>query len=212
MESGGKVFDELAEVDTLVSDIVEDRLVAIPLVLHVTDFHLQSQPLGYLPALYHGSVFPLLRLMVFLHVDRACDTVDTLDIVSTLEVCFLNLQFDESSSEGHHSDVMSRVSLHGDDVPFLQLQVVDVVIVSLAGMFELHLYQVCRIRITRYVGKPVISVQLLILPAYGKAAQSAVTTGLYLEVFCFFHILFFFYSSYSGYSTYSYFVINSTII
>ncbi len=51
MEGIGKHLDELAEIDTLVSDIVEDGLVAVALIFHVADLHLQSQVLGYLTAL-----------------------------------------------------------------------------------------------------------------------------------------------------------------
>ena len=60
MESGCKVFDELAEIHAFVRNIVEYCLVAIALLLHVAYLHLQSESLGYLSALYHCGVFACL--------------------------------------------------------------------------------------------------------------------------------------------------------
>ena len=42
-ECFGQDFDQLAEVDTFVCDVVENSLVAIPLVFYVTDLHVQPQ-------------------------------------------------------------------------------------------------------------------------------------------------------------------------
>ena len=42
MEGIGKNLDELAEVHTFVSDVIEDSLVAVSLIFYITYFHLQS--------------------------------------------------------------------------------------------------------------------------------------------------------------------------
>ena len=65
---------------------------------------------------------------------------------------------------------MSGISLHSHDIAFLQVQLVDIVIVSLACMLELHLHQVCCFVISWHVSKPVISVELLVLSAYRPVA------------------------------------------
>jgi hypothetical protein len=66
------------------------------------------------------------------------------------------------------------------------------VVVALAGMFELYLYQVGGIGISWYVGQPVVGVQLTILSTYGMLAQSAVATShnheFFLHIFRFFLI------------------------
>ena len=97
MEGIGKHLDELAEVHTLISDIVEDSLVAIALILHVADFHLQAQVLGYLTALDHGVVFAALGLLCLVEVHLLGKSVDALDVILRLEVCLLDLQFYQSA-------------------------------------------------------------------------------------------------------------------
>ena len=91
MERRSQVLDELAEVHALVGNIVEDGLVAVALVFHVADFHLQSQSLGYLPAFNHGGVLPTLGLAVFVHVDFLGNAIDALNVVGTFQVGFLYL-------------------------------------------------------------------------------------------------------------------------
>ena len=53
MEGSCQVFDELTEVHALVSDIVEDGLVAITLILHIANLHVESKSLSYLATLNH---------------------------------------------------------------------------------------------------------------------------------------------------------------
>ena len=49
MECVGQHLDELTEIDSFLGYVVEDGLVAVALILHIADFHVQSQSLGYLP-------------------------------------------------------------------------------------------------------------------------------------------------------------------
>ena len=81
MESSRKVFDELSEVNAFISNIIEDCLVAITLIFHVTNFHLQPQSLCNLPAFNHGLVLSCLCLMVFIHVGLFGNPVYPLDVV-----------------------------------------------------------------------------------------------------------------------------------
>ena len=111
MEGIGKNLDELAEVHTFVSDVIEDSLVAVSLIFYITYFHLQSEIFGYLAALDHGAVFTALSLLAFVKIHLFGDTVDTLDIILRLEVCLLNLEFYQSSGQRNHTDVVTRVSL-----------------------------------------------------------------------------------------------------
>ena len=121
MESLGKYLDELAEIHTFISDIVEYRLVAVALVLHVANLHLQAQVFGYLAALDHGGVFAALGLLPLVKVHLLGDAVDALDVILRLEVGFLDLQFHESSGECNHTDVVTRVSLHSHEVALSQV-------------------------------------------------------------------------------------------
>ena len=121
MESLGKYLDELAEIHTFISDIVEYRLVTVALVLHVANLHLQAQVFGYLAALDHGGVFAALGLLPLVKVHLLGDAVDALDVILRLEVGFLDLQFHESSGECNHTDVVARVSLHSHEVALSQV-------------------------------------------------------------------------------------------
>ena len=174
MEGGGEVFDELAEVYPLVGDIVEDGLVAVALILHIAYLHLQTQVLGYLPTLYHRAVLAALSLLPPVDVVLPCYAVDASDVVARLEVGFLQLQLDEPSCERHHTDVVSGIGFHSHDVALLELQVVDVVVIALSGVLELHLDEVGVVVVSRHVGQPVVGVELLVLPSAGSAAESAV--------------------------------------
>ena len=176
MESSGKILDELPEVDTLVSDIVEYCLVAVALEFHITNLHVEAESLGYLPALNHRGVLTGLSLTVFVHVHRLGLTVYALDVVSTLEIGLPNLQQDKPSRERHHTDVMTGIGLHSHIITFRQRQMIDVMIVSFARILELNLHKVSAFRVARHVSKPVVSVELMVLTATSAAAQPTVAS------------------------------------
>ena len=163
MEGGGEVFDQLTEVHTLVGDVVEDGFVTVALVLHVTDLHVQTEVFGNLPTLYHRAVLPLLGLAVFFHIHRLGQSIHTLDVVGRFQVRLFDLQLNQSAGQCHHTDVMTRISLHGHHVTLFQVEVVHVMVVPFAGVLELHLHQVGTLLISRHVGQPVVGVQLTVL-------------------------------------------------
>ena len=178
-------FYELAEVNALVGYVVEYGLVAVALILHVANLHLQSQVLGYLPALDHRLVLARLGLAVFVHVDGSGYSVYALDVVGRLQVGLLYLHLHEPSGQRHHAYVVAGVGLHGHNVALLQVESVHVVVVSLARVLELHLHEVGAELVARHVGQPVVGVQLSVLPSHGVLAQSAVLAAVYLEVVVF---------------------------
>ena len=170
MERLGKHLDQLTEIDTLVGDIVKYRLVAVALVFHVSYLHLQSEILSYLSALYHRPVFTAFSLSILVHIHGSCQSVDAFDVVSRLDVGFLYLFFYESSCQRDNADVVSWVSFYSHDIPFFQLELVGVVVVSLACVFELHFYEVGREGISRHVSQPVIGVELFVLSSHSLSA------------------------------------------
>ena len=180
MEGGGQILDELAEVHTLVGDVVEDGLVAVSLILHVADFHLQSEVLGNLSALYHRAVLAPFGLLVFLHIRILGDSVDALDVVGTFQVCLFHLQFHQSPSECHHADVVSRTGFHGHPVAFFQVEFIVVVVIPFSRILELHFHKVGVVGIARHVVQPVVGVQLVVLPTAAAATESAVAVVGYL--------------------------------
>ena len=109
MKGVGKHLDELAEVYSLVCDVVEDGLVAVSLILHVAYLHVQSEVFCYLSALYHGSLFAALRLVVAVHVGVLGEAVEFADVVGRLQVSLLYLQVHEASREGYDADVVAGI-------------------------------------------------------------------------------------------------------
>ena len=94
------------------------------------------------------------------------------------------MKLHQSSGESYHTDVVSRTSLYSHHVALLEVEVVDIMIISLAGIFELHLHEVGALGIARYVGKPVVGIQLAVLATSGFTTKSTVTTMPHSE----FHI------------------------
>ena len=184
MEGIGKNLDELAEVYTFVSDVIEDSLVAVSLIFYITYFHLQSEIFGNLAALDHGAVFTALSLLAFVKIHLFGDTVDTLDIILRLEVCLLNLEFYQSSGQRNHTDVVTRVSLYRHYIALLQVEVIHIVVISLTGILELYLHEVSTFSIAGYIGKPVVCVELSVLSSYALSAQTTVAAVTHPE----FHI------------------------
>ena len=174
MEGGSQVFDQLAEIHTLVSNIIEDGFVAVALILHITDFHVQPQVLCYLTALNHGTVLTSLGLVVFIHVNGFGNTVDALNVISRFQVGLFHLQAHQTAGQRHHADIVTGIGLNSHNVAFLQVQVVHIVVVTLAGILKLNLHQVGALGIARHIGQPVVGVQLVILPATSTSAQATV--------------------------------------
>ncbi len=162
VERVGKHFDEFAEVNACVGYVVEDGFVAVALVLHVADFHLQLKVLGYLSGANHGVVLACLGFFVFFHVAGACLAVYALYFGALLEVGLLHLQQHEFSSEGHNAYVVSRLCFHGYGVAFGEVDVVVVAVESLSGVFKLHFHVVCHVVVAGHVGEVVERVELVV--------------------------------------------------
>ena len=77
---------------------------------------------------------------------------------------------------------MPRVGLHGNNVAFLQVEIVYVVIISLACVLELHLNKVGRFHVAWNVGEIVVRVELLVLSAASFATQAAVGASGYFVI------------------------------
>ena len=182
MESVCQHLYQLTEVHTLVGYVVEDGLVAVSLILHVAYLHIELQVLGYLAALYHRGLLTRLGLIVALHVAVFGKAVKALDVVSRLEVGFLQLQRHQAASKRNHTYIVSRTGLYSHPVAFLQRQTVDVTVIALTGVLELHLYQVCALGIAGHIGQPVVGVKLVVAARHALGTQSARTRGCEREL------------------------------
>ena len=188
MEGVSQNLDELSEVNALVSDVVEYGLVAVALILHVAYLHLQPEVFGYLTALYHCAVFAALCLIILVHICRLGDAIDALYLVWRLQIGFLHLQLYKASGQRHNTDVVSRVCFNSHGIAFLKVKVIDIVIVTLACVLELHLYEIGILLVARHVIQPVVGVELSVLPAASAVAEPAVGIAGYMEL----HVLEFF--------------------
>ena len=69
-------LNQLSEIDTSVSNIVEDGFASVALVLHVTNLHLELHVLGNLSCPYHRFVLECMCLFSTLEVSLGSETVD----------------------------------------------------------------------------------------------------------------------------------------
>ena len=115
-----------------------------------------------------------LRLLVFLHIHGACLAIDTFDVIHVLGGETLHLQEHEFARHCHRSDVMSRRSLHSNNVSLFQRQVIAVVVVPLTGVLELHFHQVRRLSVVGDVCQIVKDIQLATLLGTAKVRETAV--------------------------------------
>ena len=91
MECLCQVLNQLAEVNALIGDVVEDGLVSITLILHVAYLHVQTESLGNLTALNHCRVLASLSLTPLLKVVGACYAVYALYVIRRFYVHLLKL-------------------------------------------------------------------------------------------------------------------------
>ena len=117
VEGIGQYTDELAEVHTPISDVVEDCLIAIPLILDIPDLHIQPQRRGNLSGLDHRRLFAQLSLLPALEVAGAGDTVDLEQLPFLGAVAMvLHRQLGELAREGHFAYIVSRRRLDSDNI------------------------------------------------------------------------------------------------
>ena len=67
-EHVGQHLDQLAKVYSIVSNIIENGLIAVALILNVADFHLQTQVHSNLAGTDHRVLFAGLGLLIAFHV------------------------------------------------------------------------------------------------------------------------------------------------
>ncbi len=107
---GCQHFDQLPEVDTLIGNIIEYCFVAVTLILHIADLHLQSQLLSNLTGADHGRLLLCFCLFIFLQIGWAGKSVDATQssVVVFAEVVLLHLELHQLTGEGDRADVMTR--------------------------------------------------------------------------------------------------------
>ncbi len=159
MECVGKHLDELTEIHTLVGYIVEYRFVAVALILHIADFHVQAQILGYLTRTYHCVVLAGFGCLKLFQVGGFCLAKHPAYLGIGAQIGFLYLQSHKLSRQRHSSDVVPRACLHCHHVANLKRQVHAVAVVAFAGVLELHLDHVKHIFLARHIGEPVVAVK-----------------------------------------------------
>lgn len=107
MERVGQHFDELPEVNTTVSDVVENRLTAVSLIFHIANFHFQSEILGNLARAYLGLLFACLGFGVLLHINIARLAVDSLNLNIGFQTRLLHLQLNQPACHYYRAYIVA---------------------------------------------------------------------------------------------------------
>ena len=132
----------MAEIHTFVSDIVENRLIAVALILHITDFHLQPQVHSNFARAYHGVLFAGLGLLIAFHVGRLGLAEDAQYLGILAQVHTSHLVLDQASCEPHATDVVARVGLNSHPIALFQGDVGTVAVETAPRVLEEHLNDV----------------------------------------------------------------------
>ena len=160
LEDVGQHLDELAEIDASVGDIIENRLIAVALILYIADFHIQPEFGCNLAGAYHRVGLARLRLFEAFKVGSLRFAEDTQNLGVLAVVGALHLQLDQTPRHGHSADVVPRIGLHCHHVALVNVKVSAVAIEAATRILEMHLDKVIIYRVTGDVGKPVAAMQI----------------------------------------------------
>ncbi len=160
LECIGQYLDELTEVDSLVGNIIEYRLVAVALILDVADFHVELEALGNLARAYHGVVLAGAGFLILLQVVGTRLAEDAAYLGIGLDVGLAHLQTHECAGERHLAYVVARRGLDSHHVADGQVNVGRVLVIPFSGILELDLDHVIVGIATGNVGQIVEAVQL----------------------------------------------------
>ena len=113
MELFSQFLDQLTEVDTTVSGVIEYSFCSISLIFNIIELHLQFQTRCDLTASVQCVVLLTYGLDELLHVVDSCATVNLFQLADR-RIVFLAfaLFLDELAHHGHYSDVMSDSCFH----------------------------------------------------------------------------------------------------
>ena len=108
MEFFGQFLNQLTEVDTAVSGVIENSFCSISLILNIVELHLKLQARCYLAASVKCVIFLTDGFKELLHV---VDTCAALYFFQLRDRCVglltLALFLDEFAHHGHDTDVMT---------------------------------------------------------------------------------------------------------
>ena len=154
----GQHLDQLAEVHALIRDVIENRLVAIALIFHVANLHIQSQVRRYLAGADHGGVFFRFRFLVFVDIDWSRFPVNPFRLVVGSHVVLFHLQENQLAGKRDGPDVMAGTCLYRHDVAFLQRDLGAIQVIAFSRILELDLYEIGCVDRVGHVAQPVVSV------------------------------------------------------
>ena len=159
MERIGKHFDELAEVHALIGNVIEYGFIAVALILYVANFHVEFETFGDLARLNHSVVFASLGFLEFFDVGRLGFAVDAFDLGIGLDVGALHLKHNQFAGHCNCTDIVSGRCFNDYHVTGFEGQIGAVAVESLAGILELHLYDVEVGKAARNVLEPIVAMQ-----------------------------------------------------
>ena len=173
VEGVGQHANELAEVNASVGNVVENRFVAVALIFDIADFHIQLERFGDLSALDHRVVLTTAGFVPFFDVGGAGFAIHALDFAGALGLCLFHLQGHERSGERDGANVVSGRGFDGNDVAFLEVEMIIVAKISLAGVLKLHLHEIGELVVAGNVAIVVVGVELMFGAPASAGRESA---------------------------------------
>ena len=136
----GKYLDQLAEIHSFVSYVVEDSLASVALKLHVAYLHVQPEFGSNLPCPYHRTTLPGYGLLPFLQIQRTGLPVYLLEFLGIhVEMSSDHLPADYRAAQGNDAHIVSCCGFYHDQISGLQQLVRRILIESFSGVLEANL-------------------------------------------------------------------------
>ena len=155
----GKNLDELTEVDAFVGDIIEYRFVAIALIFHVADLHVEFQIFGNLACADHRVVLFGSGFLESVEIGRFGFTEHAFNLGVAFHAGFAHLSGYEFPGQGDLTDIVAWRGFNSDNVADREWQMERVAVESFPGVLELYFNNVETRLMAGNVGQPVVAVQ-----------------------------------------------------
>ena len=144
LEGPGERLDQLPEIDALLGRVVERALGAIPLILHVSEFHLELVVGDDAPGPGEGILFPVAHLLPGVDVLHLRLADDLLDFVGVLDALALHLCPDELAGQRNNTQVFTGVGIDDRHIPGLHPAALANAVISFPVALEPHFHDVER--------------------------------------------------------------------
>ena len=149
----GQRTHQFSEIHPVLSGVVERRLFAVALKLHVGQLHVEPEAFDDVPSFTDGIRLPHARLLPRIDVLLRGFAFDALDFVVVFGSLRVHLGADEFSGEAHDTHILSVVCVEYDNIADVHVHFGRFAKEPFAVRFESNLHHIKR-ALARWQGHP----------------------------------------------------------